>query len=215
MSFKLPKLPYALDALQPHISKKTLDVHYHKHHQGYVDKLNELVKGTSYEKATLIELITTTLHANRKIFDNAAQVWNHTFFWNCMTANPQKPSKYLQERIQKDFTSMEDLQEKFTEAAKNLFGSGWVWLVKAQTGELAIRSGQNARNPLTEGEIPVLTCDVWEHAYYLDYKNEREKFVQGFWHVVDWQFMQKMLEFEIMGDLEDSQINLAPQEQHM
>ncbi|KFI21944.1 superoxide dismutase [Nitrosococcus oceani] len=191
MTHRLPELPYALNALEPHISQETLEYHYGKHHQTYVDKLNGLVPGTEFENAPLEEIITK---ASGTLFNNGAQVWNHTFYWNCLT--PQgggEPSGALLEAIEKNFGSFSDFKEKFSQSATTLFGSGWAWLVKNSDGSLDIVGTSNAGNPLTEGKTPLLTCDVWEHAYYIDYRNARPKYLEAFWKLANWDFVAKNL----------------------
>lgn len=191
MTHRLPELPYDLSALEPHISRETLEYHYGKHHQTYVDKLNGLIPGTEFENASLEEIITK---ASGTIFNNGAQVWNHTFYWNCLT--PQgggEPGGALMEAIQQGFGSFADFKEKFNQSATNLFGSGWAWLIKNPDGSLDIVGTSNAGNPLTEGKTPLLTCDVWEHAYYIDYRNARPKYLEAFWNVVNWDFAAKNL----------------------
>ncbi|ADJ27665.1 superoxide dismutase [Nitrosococcus watsonii] len=191
MTHRLPELPYALNALEPHISQETLEYHYGKHHQTYVDKLNGLVPGTEFENASLEEIITK---ASGTLFNNGAQVWNHTFYWNCLA--PQgggEPSGTLLEAIEKNFGSFSDFKEKFSQSATTLFGSGWAWLVKNSDGSLDIVGTSNAGNPLTEGKTPLLTCDVWEHAYYIDYRNARPKYLEAFWKLANWDFVAKNL----------------------
>ena len=191
MAFQLPDLPYSKDALAPHMSAETLEFHYGKHHKTYVDKLNSLVPGTPFENASLEEIIRKS---DGGIFNNAAQVWNHTFFWNCLS--PQgggAPTGAVQEVIDKSFGSFDAFKEKFTQAAINLFGSGWAWLVKNPDGSLSIEALSNAGNPLTKDQTPLLTCDVWEHAYYIDYRNARPKFLDGFWSLVNWEYVEKNL----------------------
>ncbi len=185
MSFELPKLPYALNALEPVISQKTLEFHYGKHHQAYVNNLNNLVPGTKFENASLETIIK---EADGGIFNNGAQVWNHTFFFNSLAPDAGgEPSGTLADAIKKDFGSFAEFKEKFSKAAVTLFGSGWAWLVKNGEGKLEIVQEPNAGNPLRKGLTPVLTCDVWEHAYYLDYQNRRPDFVESFWKLVDWK----------------------------
>lgn len=185
MSFELPKLPYALNALEPVISQKTLEFHYGKHHQAYVNNLNNLVPGTKFENASLETIIK---EADGGIFNNGAQVWNHTFFFNSLAPDAGgEPSGALADAIKKDFGSFAEFKEKFSKAAVTLFGSGWAWLVKNGEGKLEIVQEPNAGNPLRKGLTPVLTCDVWEHAYYLDYQNRRPDFVESFWKLVDWK----------------------------
>ena len=189
MEHKLPELPYAKDALAPHISAETLDYHYGKHHQTYVTNLNKLIVGTEFSDATLEEIIKK---ASGGLFNNAAQVWNHSFYWNCLSPNGGgEPSGALAEAINKTFGSFADFKEKFSQTAITTFGSGWTWLVKNGAGELEIISTGNAGTPLTEGRTPLLTCDVWEHAYYVDYRNARPKYVEAFWNLVNWEFAAK------------------------
>jgi len=185
MIHELPKLPYALDALEPYISKRTLEFHYGKHHQAYVNNLNKLIPGTEFENASLDEIVTK---AGGGVFNNGAQVWNHTFYWNCL--KPQaggEPSGVLADVLVKQFGSFAEFKEKFSVAAATLFGSGWAWLVKKQDGSLEIVQESNAGNPLKHGAKPLLTCDVWEHAYYLDKQNVRPDYIADFWKLVDWE----------------------------
>lgn len=187
MAHELPPLPYPKNALAPHISEETLEFHYGKHHQAYVDKLNGLIKGTEFENASLEDIIKK---ASGPIFNNGAQVWNHTFYWNCMNPNGGgEPSGALADVINKTFGSYGDFKQKFNDSAVNNFGSGWTWLVKNSDGGIAIVNTSNAGNPLSEGKQPLLTCDVWEHAYYIDYRNARPKYVEAFWHLVNWSFI--------------------------
>lgn len=182
--FTLPAFPFAQDALEPHISKTTIEFHYGKHHQTYVDNLNKLIIGTEFENSTLEEIV---LKSSGGIFNNAAQVWNHTFYWNCLTPKSNlKPEGKLLDAIEKEFGSYEEFKEKFTNAAVTLFGSGWAWLVKDADGKLSITKESNAGNPMTHGLIPLLTFDVWEHAYYIDYQNRRADYVAALWDLVDW-----------------------------
>lgn len=188
MAFELPKLPYALDALEPHISKKTLEFHYGKHHQGYVNKLNGLVPGSPFENADLEEIIKKS---EGGIFNNGAQVWNHTFYFFQLSGSPKtSPEGALKSAIERDFGSLEDFKEKFSNAAATLFGSGWAWLVKNADGKLEIVQTANAGNPLRDGKTPLLTCDVWEHAYYLDKQNLRPAYIEEFWKVLDWDVVE-------------------------
>ncbi|GET26696.1 superoxide dismutase [Prolixibacter sp. NT017] len=188
MAFELPKLPYALDALEPHISKKTLEFHYGKHHQGYVNKLNGLVPGSPFENADLEEIIKKS---EGGIFNNGAQVWNHTFYFFQLSGSPKTaPEGALKSAIERDFGSLEDFKEKFSNAAATLFGSGWAWLVKNADGKLEIVQTANAGNPLRDGKTPLLTCDVWEHAYYLDKQNLRPAYIEEFWKVLDWDVVE-------------------------
>lgn len=187
---ELPKLPYEINALEPHISQKTLEFHYGKHHAGYVTNLNKLIAGTPFENKSLDEIVKTSQGG---MFNNAAQVWNHTFYWNCMTPNPKKtaPTGKLMDAIVRDFGSFDAFKEKFINACVTLFGSGWAWLVADKTGKLSIVQTSNAQTPLTEGLKPLLVCDVWEHAYYLDYQNLRANYVNEFWSLINWEFVEK------------------------
>ncbi len=189
MSIELPALPYARDALQPHISSETLDYHYGKHHQAYVDNLNKLIAGTEFADA---DLETIVKKSQGGMFNNAAQVWNHTFYWNSLS--PQgggEPSGKLAEAISKAFGSFAAFREEFGKAAVGTFGSGWAWLVQRTDGALAIVSTSNAATPITGTDKPLLTCDVWEHAYYIDYRNARPKYVEAFWSLANWEFASK------------------------
>lgn len=192
MAFELPALPYALDALQPHISYETLEYHYGKHHQTYLTNLNKLIAGTDQEELSLESLIKTSQGG---VFNNAAQVWNHTFYWNSLS--PQgggEPTGELLAAINKNFSDFASFKEKFTQVAATTFGSGWAWLVQKGDGSLDIVSTSNAGNPLTQGLKPILTCDVWEHAYYIDYRNARPKYLEAFWQLVNWDFAAKNLD---------------------
>ena len=183
----LPDLPYAENALEPHISAETLQYHYGKHHATYVDKLNGLIPGTEFESATLEEII---MKSSGGIFNNAAQVWNHTFYWNCLSPNGGgEPTGELADAINSTFGSVDTFKEQFSTSAVNNFGSGWTWLVKNADGSLEIVNTSNAANPMTDGKQPLLTCDVWEHAYYVDYRNARPKYVESFWNLVNWEFV--------------------------
>lgn len=184
---ELPKLPYALDALQPYISKETLEYHYGKHHKAYVDNLNKLIPGTEFENMSLEETIKKS---SGPIFNNAAQVWNHTFYWHCMTPKSAgEPTGKLADAIKKTFKSYDDFKKLFTETAIKTFGSGWAWLVKNKSGDLEIISTSNAGTPMTDQKKALLTCDVWEHAYYIDYRNMRPTYVDNFWKLVNWEFV--------------------------
>ena len=188
MAFELPKLPYDLNALAPHISEETLKFHYGKHHQAYVNKVNDLIKGTKFENSSLEEIIKK---ADDAIFNNGAQVWNHTFYFESLAPHPmKKPAGSLLNQIEKQYGSFDEFRDAFTNAATSLFGSGWVWLVKKPDGSLDIIKEANACNPLRNGNKPIMTIDVWEHAYYLDYQNKRPDYVDGFWHVLDWEKVQ-------------------------
>lgn len=185
MEHKLPQLPYALDALQPVFSKETMEYHYGKHHQTYITNLNKLIVGTEFEHLPLEEIVKKSTGG---IFNNAAQTWNHTFYWLGFTPKGQGVANGdLLNAINRDFGSFADFQAAFESCAANTFGSGWAWLVKTADGKLALRSTSNAATPLTEnGVTPLLTCDVWEHAYYIDYRNSRPNYLKGFWQIVDW-----------------------------
>ena len=189
MAFTLSELPYPLDALAPQISKETLEYHYGKHHNAYVTNLNKLTEGKPEAGKSLEALIKT---AKGPVFNNAAQVWNHTFYWQCL--KPQGgglPSGALLEAINASFESFEDFKTLFTSMAVGLFGSGWAWLVKDDDGALGIEAMSNAGNPLVNGQTPLLTCDVWEHAYYIDHRNARAKYVETFWGLINWDFVSK------------------------
>lgn len=189
MALELPKLPYELDALEPHISKETLEFHYGKHHKTYVDKANGLIEGTAFEKEPLEDIIRK---AEGGLFNQVAQIWNHTFYWNSMSPNGGgKPEGELAKAIDEAFGSFDKFKEEFSTKAAGLFGSGWVWLVKKPDGKLAIEQGKDAENPLTTDNTALLTCDVWEHAYYIDYRNARPKYVEAYWNLVNWGFAQK------------------------
>lgn len=189
MAIELPPLPYEMDALAPHISRETLEYHYGKHHKAYVDNLNNLIPGTEFEKKSLEEIIKTS---NGGIFNNAAQVWNHTFYWHCLSPNGGgMPTGDLAGAIDKTFGSFDKFKEAFTKTAITTFGSGWAWLVKKTDGTIELVSTSNAQTPLTTPHKALLTCDVWEHAYYIDYRNARPKYVEHFWELVNWDFVAK------------------------
>ena len=187
MAFELPALPYEQNALEPHISSETLEYHYGKHHKTYVDKLNGLVPGTEFENKSLEEVVKSS---SGGVFNNAAQIWNHTFYWNCLS--PQgggEPSGAIADAINASFGSFEAFKEEFTNSAINNFGSAWTWLVKNADGSVAIVNTSNAATPLTDDSVtPLLTVDVWEHAYYIDYRNARPKYMEAFWQLVNWEF---------------------------
>jgi Fe-Mn family superoxide dismutase len=186
MTFELPALPYAKNELVPHISEETVEYHYGKHHQTYVTNLNNLIPGTEFDGLTLEEII---VKSSGPIFNNAAQVWNHTFYWNSLTPKGGGfPTGALANAINTTFGSYEKFKEEFTKCAVTTFGSGWAWLVKNTDGSLALVSTSNAGCPLTTGQIPLLTCDVWEHAYYIDYRNARPSYLEAFWALVNWDF---------------------------
>ena len=191
MAFELPELPYPLNGLEPHISAETLEYHYGKHHRTYVNNLNNLVPDTQYENMSLEDIIK---NSDGGIFNNAAQIWNHSFYWNCLSPNgDNEPTGALAEAITKDFGSFAQFKDEFTKTAVTTFGSGWAWLVKNEDGSLMITSTSNAGNPMTEGKKPLLTCDVWEHAYYIDYRNARPKYLEAFWDLTNWDFVAENL----------------------
>lgn len=192
MEHKLPELPFAKDALAPAISAETLEFHWGKHHKAYVDNINKLVAGTEFENLSLEDIIKKAPAGG--VYNNAAQAWNHTFYWNCLKPKGGgAPSGELLTALDKNFGSFDLFKEKFTSAAVTLFGSGWTWLVKNSDGSLAIEQAANAGNPLKDGKKPLLTCDVWEHAYYIDYRNSRAKYVEAFWNIINWQFVAENL----------------------
>jgi Fe-Mn family superoxide dismutase len=187
MAHELPPLPYEQDALEPTISRETIEYHYGKHHQTYVTNLNNLIPGTEFETASLEEIVK---RSSGGIFNNAAQIWNHTFYWNCFS--PQgggEPDGPLADAINAAFGSFTEFQKQFAKSAATNFGSGWTWLVKNSAGKLEIVNTSNAANPMTEGMTPLLTVDVWEHAYYIDYRNARPKYLEEVWKIVDWEFV--------------------------
>jgi len=191
MAFELPELPYPKDALTPHISAETLDYHHDKHHATYVANLNKLIEGTEYADLSLEEIIKK---ADGGLFNNAAQVWNHTFYFDCLSPNGGgAPTGAVAEAINTAFGSFDAFKEQFSATAVGTFGSGWGWLVKKADGSLAITSTSNAGNPMTDGDTPLLACDVWEHAYYVDYRNARPKYVAAFWSLVNWETVAKNL----------------------
>jgi len=191
MAFELPALPYAQDALAPHISAETLEFHYGKHHKTYVDKLNGMVPGTEFEGKTLEEVIKT---ASGPVFNNAAQIWNHTFYWNCLSPNGGgAPEGTVADAINAAFGSFSAFQEQLNDKAVNNFGSSWTWLVKNADGSLEIVNTSNAGTPMTEGQTALLTVDLWEHAYYIDYRNARPAYLSAFWNLVNWEFVAKNL----------------------
>ncbi|HBC57955.1 MAG TPA: superoxide dismutase [Fe] [Gammaproteobacteria bacterium] len=191
MAIELPALPYEMNALEPHISKETLEFHYGKHHQTYVTNLNNLIKGTEFESA---DLETIVKKSSAGVFNNAAQIWNHTFYWNSLSPNGGgEPTAAVADAINSSFGSFAEFKEGFTKTAVTTFGSGWAWLVKKPDGKLGLESTSNAATPLTTDATPLLTCDVWEHAYYIDYRNARPKYLEAFWSLVNWDFVAKNL----------------------
>ncbi len=191
MAHELPALPYDINALEPFISKETIEYHYGKHHAAYVKNLNGLITGTDFENSGLEEIIKK---AKGGIFNNGAQVWNHTFYWNCMSPDGGgEPTAALMNAIKGDFGSFEAFKEQFSKAAATHFGSGWAWLVKSPPGKMEIVQESNAGNPLRNGLEPIMTCDVWEHAYYIDKRTLRPAYIEDFWKVIDWETIGKRL----------------------
>jgi Fe-Mn family superoxide dismutase len=193
MIIALPQLPYSTNALEPVISQKTLELHYGKHHRNYVEKTNQLIANSDYEGKSLEEIVLTSVTSNRTLYNNAAQAWNHAFYWKCLTPSRPEPSQALVDALNKNFGSIGDFQTAFTKLAASLFGSGWAWLVRDSNGALKLRATSNAGNPMTKGEIPLFTCDVWEHAYYLDYQNERSRYLNNYWKIANWTFVASNL----------------------
>jgi len=191
MRFELPELPYAKNALEPHISEETLQYHYGKHHQAYVTNLNKLVLGTEFEHQSLEAVIQ---YANGGIFNNAAQIWNHTFYWHSLSPNGGgAPTGQAAQAIDNSFGSFDAFKAQFTKAAATNFGSGWTWLVQNSDSQLEIFNTSNADTPIKHGKHPLLTIDIWEHAYYIDYRNARLKYLDAFWSLVNWDFVNKNL----------------------
>ena len=183
---ELPELPYAKNALEPHISEETLEYHYGRHHATYVKKLNNLIAGTKFESMPLEDIIR---ESTGSIFNNAAQVWNHSFYWKCLSPDGGgEPRGELASAIEQSYKSYTEFKKQFSEAAISNFGSGWTWLVKNADGRLEIINTSNAETPITDGKQPLLTCDVWEHAYYIDYRNARPSYLEAFWNIVNWDF---------------------------
>lgn len=192
---KLPELPFSKKALTPLISEKTFDYHYEKHHAAYVKKLNQIIKNTSLEERVLEDIILSS-HQNNEVvlFNNAAQHWNHSFFWHCLSPDGGgAPDGNIRDMIIRDFKSIENFKEQFSDMAAKLFGAGWAWLAQNKSGKLEILAMSNAQTPLTENKTPILTLDVWEHAYYIDYRNARPKFIESFWDIINWEFANKNL----------------------
>ena len=191
MAIELPPLPWARDALAPHISAETIDYHYGKHHQAYVTNLNTQIAGTEFEDLPLEEIIRKS---SGGIFNNAAQVWNHTFYWNCLAPDGGgEPGGRLADAINRAFGGFAQFKDEFSKTCVTTFGSGWGWLVQRPDGSLALASTSNAVNPLTGTDRPLLTCDVWEHAYYIDYRNARPQYVEAFWNLVNWRFVAEQM----------------------
>lgn len=189
MKFLKPRLPYAPSELQPVISSTTIDYHYGKHEQAYIDNLNRLIEGTEYEDMALEAIIR---NSDGPLFNNASQAWNHIFYFFQFAPNGLKePSGKLADQIINQFGSIEEFKKKFEDAGASLFGSGWVWLSADEAGKLYITQGANAGNPITEGLRPILVFDVWEHAYYLDYQNRRAEYLHNLWEIVDWDVIDE------------------------
>ncbi|MFU8816837.1 MAG: superoxide dismutase [Pseudomonadales bacterium] len=192
MKHELPDLPYPIDALEPHISAETLDYHHGKHHRKYVDKLNALIRGTEFERMNLEEIIGQA--GDGAIYNNAGQAWNHAFYWQCMS--PQgggEPHGQIAAAIDRSFNSYDEFKQAFDDAAAGLFGSGWVWLVKTTADTVNIQATKDADNPLRHGRQVLMTCDLWEHAFYIDYRNDKSGYMNGFWNVVNWDFVNQRL----------------------
>ncbi|MGC9970506.1 MAG: superoxide dismutase [Bryobacteraceae bacterium] len=188
---ELPELPYAQDALSPYISAETLAFHHGKHHRAYVNNLNQLIPGTEYESLDLEGIVRAS---SGKIFNNAAQVWNHTFYWNSLAPGAGgEPAGELRRLIEAAFGAFGEFQKQFAACAVGTFGSGWAWLVKKPSGALELRSTSNAEPAFLNGDVPLITCDVWEHAYYIDYRNDRAAYVKAFWNLANWGFAERNL----------------------
>ncbi len=192
MAIELPPLPYAADALLPHLSAETLEYHYGKHHRGYVDNLNRLILGSGFEESALDDIVRKATGA---IFNNAAQVWNHSFYWQCLSPHGGgDPDGELLAALERAFGGIDAFRDSFTKAALGQFGSGWAWLVKRPDGNLAIVTTANASTPITGADTPLLVCDVWEHAYYIDYRNARPRYLEAFWKLVNWSFVASRMQ---------------------
>lgn len=208
MTHRLPDLPYAKDALAPHISRETLEYHHGKHHAKYVSTLNELIKGTDFENMSLEEIVKT---ASGPVFNSAAQAWNHAFYWKSLSPDGGgRPTGALADSIDATYGSFEAFQEEFTRIATELFASGWCWLVKDWNGTLTIEGASNADTPLASGRQPLLACDVWEHAYYIDYRNDRAGYLNAFWNLVHWRFAEKQFTGEPARQQKDRQRQDSP-----
>ena len=191
MAIELPALPYEINALEPHISQETLEYHHGKHHNTYVDKLNGMIPGTEFEGKSLEDIIKSS---SGPVFNNAAQIWNHTFYWHCLSPNGGgAPTGAVADAINQAFGSFEEFQKQFNDRAVNNFGSSWTWLVKNSDGSLEIVNTSNAGTPMTDGKEALLTVDLWEHAYYIDYRNARPKYLDAFWALVNWDFVAENL----------------------
>lgn len=191
MPIQLEPLPFSPNSLEPFISRETIECHYGKHHKAYVDKTNELIRGTDYENLELVEILLKSYEDKQtKIFNNSSQAWNHSFFWKVLTPTTAGISDSFKKIIIRSFGSFENLTQLIKEESLEVFGTGWAWLVKNEDTSLSVVGLQDAENPLCYGKIPLLTCDLWEHAYYLDYKNERGRFIDSFWRLVNWSFVE-------------------------
>lgn len=188
-TISLPPLPYADHALEPYMSRETLDYHYAKHHKAYIDNVNMLVRGTPQQRSTLEELV---MQADGALFDNAAQAWNHAFFWRCLSPRRQAPGRELEGAL-RGFGGLEGLEREFTRAAIAVFGSGWAWLIRERSGPIRVVTTANAHTPLRDGHVPLLVCDMWEHAYYVDHHNDRSAYLRNFWQLVNWDFVASNL----------------------
>lgn len=191
MPFEVMKLPYSYNALEPNISAQTMMFHHDRHYRGYIENLNELVEGSLLAIESLESLMLKTYEADKKIYQNAAQAWNHEFYWNCLSPAKQIPSPELLRIIEAHFGSQQAFKVDFARAAQEIFGSGWVWVVRTSSGELEIQALEKAENPLVKGDVPIFVCDVWEHAYYLDYQNERAKYVSQVWDLAHWGYFER------------------------
>lgn len=193
MAISLAPLPYAQDALQPFLSERTLEYHYGKHHRKYVDTVNGIIQGSRLDRMQLEDILFESWGKNKKLFNNASQVWNHNFYWTCLTPSFVEPSTRLRQMLAEGFGSVAELQEKFDQQGSELFGSGWIWLIKNRKGEIRIQALSDAENPLLVGDTPLLCCDIWEHAYYLDYQNDRARYMEAFWSAVNWRTVEQCL----------------------
>jgi len=193
---RLPELPYGLDELEPYISRETMDYHYGKHHRAYVDKLNELARGTDLAHVSLEAVVRAARPSSGRsspVFNNAAQAWNHGFYWECLTPRSATPGAAVTAAFNAQFGSVDEFRRRFTRVALGTFGSGWTWLVGSSDGKLDIVSTSNADTPITGDRVPLLTCDVWEHAYYIDYRNARAEYMAAFWNILNWDFVETNL----------------------
>ena len=188
-TISLPPFSYANHALEPYMSRETLDYHYGKHHKAYIDNVNMLIRGTAQHRSTLEELV---MQADGALFDNAAQAWNHAFFWSCLSPRRQAPGRELEGTL-RNFGGLEGLEREFARAAIAVFGSGWAWLIKERSGAVRIVTTPNAHTPLRDGHVPLLVCDMWEHAYYVDHHNDRSAYLRNFWQLVNWDFVASNL----------------------